>query len=233
MADLTLEMTLAARTRLAVFDCDGTIVDSQHSITSCMAAAFERAGFVAPEISRVRRVVGLPLAEAIAQLAPADAPIDEMTGHYSDAWGDAHDRQELSEPLFEGILGVFEALEADGWLLGVATGKSMRGLTRTFAPHALAAKFVTLQTADKARGKPDPEMLENAMLEAGTEPDATVMIGDTTFDMEMARRAGVRAVGVAWGYHAPEELRSAGAHAVASSMSDLIDLCMYAEEKTS
>lgn len=224
---------MAPRTKLAVFDCDGTIVDSQHSIMACMSAAFERSGLVAPALGQVRRVVGLPLAQAIAVLAPDDAPIATMTENYSAAWTDLHARQALSEPLFEGILDVFDRLSADGWLLGVATGKSMRGLQRTFGLHALEDRFVTLQTADKARGKPDPEMLENAMLETGAGPNETVMIGDTTFDIEMARRAGVRAVGVAWGYHAPEELTSAGAHGVAATMQDLLELCSYAEETAS
>lgn len=221
---------MAARTKLAVFDCDGTIVDSQHSILACMSAAFERSGYKAPSIAEVRRVVGLPLSRAIEVLAPDGAPIADMTSDYSAAWTEAHNSRGLSEPLYDGILGVFDSLGADGWVLGVATGKSMRGLERTFMLHDIAHRFVTLQTSDRARGKPDPEMLENAMSDTGARPEDTVMIGDTTFDIEMARRAGVRAIGVAWGYHAPEELQSVGAHGIAETMSDLLELCMFAEE---
>lgn len=216
--------------KLAVFDCDGTIVDSQHSIMACMAAAFAENGLVSPGIADVRRVVGLPLARAIEVLAPEDAPITAMAEAYSQHWSQARAQNALSEPLFPGIVEVFEALTAEGWLLGVATGKSMRGLEATLDHHGLASHFVTLQTADRARGKPDPEMLEFAMLETGANPWETVMIGDTTFDMEMARSAGVRAVGVSWGYHAPVELLGSGAHVIAENMADLAQLCEYEEE---
>lgn len=216
--------------KLAVFDCDGTIVDSQYSIMACMAAAFTENGLISPGIAEVRRVVGLPLHRAIEVLAPDGAPIAAMTDAYSRKWSEARSENALSEPLFPGILEVFENLIASGWLLGVATGKSMRGLEATLTHHDIASHFVTLQTADRARGKPDPEMLEIAMAETGAQPWNTVMIGDTTFDMEMARRADVRAVGVSWGYHAPVELTAAGAHVIAESMTDLARLCDFEEE---
>jgi len=128
---------------------------------------------------------------------------------------------DLSEPLYEGIPALLKALLDDGWRLGVATGKSMRGLKATLAHHNLEDHFVTLQTADKARGKPDPQMLHLAMDDADAEADNTVMIGDTTFDIEMANAASVRALGVAWGYHAPEDLIAAGAETVADAVPDL------------
>ena len=224
-------MTLPVK--LAVFDCDGTIVDSQHSIMACMAAAFSDNGLQPPGIAEVRRVVGLPLAQAIEVIAPEGAPISAMAEAYSRHWSEARAQNALSEPLFPGILKVFEDLMSSGWLLGVATGKSMRGLEATLGHHNIASKFVTLQTADRARGKPHPEMLEFAMLETGAKPHETVMIGDTTFDMEMARSAGVRAVGVSWGYHAPVELLRSGAHVIAENMAELAQLCEYEEEVAS
>ena len=139
----------------------------------------------------------------------------------------------LDEPLFDGIIDVFDTLAADDWILGVATGKSMRGLVATLEKHNLSHRFVTLQTADNARGKPDPEMLELAMLETGAAPHQTVMIGDTTYDIEMACAAGVRPIGVAWGYHAKTELMDAGAVAVANTMADLQRFCEFVEETTS
>lgn len=188
-----------------------------------MIEAFNSVNLVPPPLSAVRRVVGLPLAGAIQVLCDNgdDAPIDEMVTAYSNAWQAMRLGGDLSEPLYVGIPALLEALRDDGWTLGVATGKSMRGLEATLAHHNLEDHFVTLQTADKARGKPDPQMLHFAMEEAGATADNTVMIGDTTFDIEMANAASVRALGVAWGYHAPTDLMSAGAETVAEAVPDL------------
>ena len=115
-------------------------------------------------------------------------------------------------------------LRGAGWTLGVATGKSDRGLTGCLTMHGIFDLFVTLQTADRHPSKPHPAMLEMAMAEAGALPGDTVMIGDTTYDIEMARAAGCRAIGVAWGYHAPEELFAVGAEAVAETPAHLGEL---------
>jgi phosphoglycolate phosphatase len=121
----------------------------------------------------------------------------------------------VHEPLFDGIAELVERLDADGWLLGVATGKSDRGLSLCLSHHGLLKRFVTLQTADRHPSKPHPSMILQAMADAGAVAETTVMIGDTSFDMEMAVNAGTRALGVAWGYHPPEELMDAGAARVA------------------
>ena len=195
-----------------VFDCDGTLVDSQHAITACMTDAFENVGLKAPTIADVRRVVGLPLAQAIELLASNDnAPIDDMVAAYSSSWQKMRAGGTLDEPLFEGTQSLLEQLKSTDWTMGIATGKSMRGLQATLEHHSLGAYFTTLQTADRARGKPDPEMLHLAMSETNAAPADTLMIGDTTYDIDMAVAAGVRAIGVAWGYHAPEDLKRAGA----------------------
>jgi phosphoglycolate phosphatase len=128
------------------------------------------------------------------------------------------------EPLFEGIPEALDVLEAEGWLFGVATGKSDRGLTHILAAHGLTHRFLTLQTADRHPSKPHPSMIEQAMADVGAAPETTVMIGDTSYDMLMARAAGTRALGVAWGYHPPAELHAAGAHAVADSVHALAGL---------
>lgn len=217
--------------KLAVFDCDGTLVDSQHAINACMSDAFSAVRMMPPPLSSVRRVVGLPLAQAIAVLADNDrAPIADMTAAYSQSWVRLRDEGALSEPLFAGTMAVLDDLAATGWTLGIATGKSLRGLQATLEHHALGGRFCTLQTADTARGKPDPEMLHLAMRETGADPRQTVMIGDTTYDIEMARAAGVRAIGVAWGYHQPEDLLRAGASVVASTLADLGQILQYTEE---
>ncbi len=128
------------------------------------------------------------------------------------------------EPLYDGILAAIDGLEARGWLLGVATGKSDRGLGHVLAKHDLHPRFVTLQTADRHPSKPHPSMLIQAMADAGAEPSTTVMIGDTSYDMATAKAAGAVALGVTWGYHGEAELRDAGADIVATHPDQLIAL---------
>lgn len=213
-------------TRLAVFDCDGTLIDSAASICRAMDMAFARAALAPPCPKAVRRIVGLSLVEAAAALLPAadDALHRTVAGHYKTAFQSMRASGHIDEPLFDGIADVLERLTADGWLLGVATGKSDRGLSLALAQNGIAEHFVTLQTADRHPSKPHPAMLEAAMAEAGIAPEATVVIGDTSYDMLMAANAGTRAVGVAWGYHPSHELTAAGAHAVAAHPSALVEL---------
>lgn len=214
--------TTPDRLRLAVFDCDGTLVDSQHAIVACMGSAFASEGLMAPTIADVRRIIGLPLADCMARLLPGEpARHDRLVEAYKDAFFKQRQAADHHEPLFEGALTALAAVETAGWLLGVATGKSKRGLVAVLERHGLADRFITLQCGDMGPGKPDPAMLERAMAETGATPADTVMIGDTTFDMVMARRAGVRALGVEWGYHDPDELRAAGAEATIASFGEL------------
>ena len=202
--------------RLAVFDCDGTLVDSQHNIVGAMGAAWEANGLTPLPREAVLRVVGLPLAQAIANLAPGadSAFVEKLRASYVDAWQAMRADENLDEPLFPGTIEALDALESDGWLLAVATGKSRRGLLATLDHHGLTDRFVSLQTADSGPGKPDPHMLRAAMNETGADAANTVMIGDTVFDISMARRAGVFAIGVTWGYHDAQELEAAGTHAL-------------------
>ena len=125
------------------------------------------------------------------------------------------------EPLYPGIRETLVALDAAGWVLGVATGKSDRGLALILAHHDLTHHFMTLQTADRHPSKPHPAMLERAMLEAGATPADTVMIGDTGFDMAMGVAARARAIGVDWGYHDAATLHEAGAEVVVADAAEL------------
>jgi phosphoglycolate phosphatase len=213
--------------RLAVFDCDGTLVDGQHSIGAAMDACFLEAGLPAPPRAATRRVVGLSLVEAMRVLHPAgdDARHEALSERYKTCFQRMRADGAVHEPLYDGIVAALDALEADGWLLGVATGKSDRGLSLVLESHRLTERFVTLQTADRHPSKPHPSMVVQAMAEAGAAPETTVMIGDTRYDIAMAHRAGVRAIGVAWGYHEPHELFEEGADAVARHPSELAMLC--------
>jgi phosphoglycolate phosphatase len=209
--------------RLALFDCDGTLVDSQANICLAMEECFARADLPPPPREATRRVVGLSLVEAMAAMLPqADAGLHRaLAEDYKTAFQRLRRRGLVEEPLFDGIEALLDALEADGWLLGVATGKSDRGLKLCLAHHGLAHRFVTLQTADRHPSKPHPSMIEAALAETGADAAASMMIGDTSFDMAMARAAGVTAVGVAWGYHHRQELIAAGADYIASRPIDI------------
>ncbi|MBK5912583.1 haloacid dehalogenase [Rhodothalassium salexigens] len=210
--------------RLVVFDCDGTLVDSQGIIVRTMERVFDAAGLPRPDANAVRRVVGLSLPEAIAHLLPdLDAPDHhELAGHYKRAFADMRAAGgDADETLYPGIAALLAALDDAGYLMGVATGKSSRGLALTLDRYGLARYFITLQTADLHPSKPHPAMLRTAIAEAGAEPEQTVLIGDTRYDMAMARSAGAHGLGVTWGYHPGDELIEAGARGLADRAADV------------
>jgi phosphoglycolate phosphatase len=212
--------------RLAIFDCDGTLVDSQHNICLAMEECFAAAGLDPPARERTRNVVGLSLVEAMRAMLPeAEAEFHTaLAEDYKRAFQAMRARGLAEEPLYEGVAGLIDRLDADGWLLGIATGKSDRGVALCLEHHGLAKRFVTLQTADRHPSKPHPSMIEQAMADAGAAPETCLMIGDTSFDMKMARAAGVTAIGAAWGYHDADILWGAGAHYLANHPLDVVEL---------
>ncbi len=212
--------------RLAIFDCDGTLCDGQAFICRSMDIAFAQCGLPEPDAHEVRRIVGLSLPVAVRRLAPDidDSLLRQAVAAYKEAFFASRQDGSLSEPLFPGMEALVRSLHGKGWTLGVATGKSERGLKSTLAMHGLLDFFSTLQTSDRHPSKPHPSMLVTAMEDALASPEQTVMIGDTMFDMEAAKAAGTDAIGVAWGYHGVEELFAAGARAVARTAGELEEL---------
>ncbi|MEM6902157.1 MAG: HAD-IA family hydrolase [Pseudomonadota bacterium] len=222
-------MLQATRPILVLFDCDGTLVDSQFSIIAAMGAAFKAELMSPPDAEAIRRVVGLPLVEAIERLliddelaAPPPQLAAKLAEHYKEAFAGQREDESLNEPLFPGIEGVIRTLHGAGAVLGVATGKSHRGLIATLERHHLLPMFSTLQTADLGPGKPNPAMLYRALEETGVEAPDCVMIGDTVFDIEMARSGNVQSIGVSWGYHPSEDLVECGANLLVRRAEELL-----------
>lgn len=207
---------------LIIFDLDGTLVDSQHEIVAAQARAFAAHGLPAPTRAKALSVVGLSLTEAFRVLAGADGPLESLAEAYKAAWTDLRQRPGYSDTLYPGAEATIAALRGAGYALGIATGKSRRGVDRILAARGWTDLFATIQTADTHPSKPDPSMILTALAETGVEPADSLMIGDTTYDIDMAVAAGVTPIGVAWGYHPAEMLAAAGAAAVVASFDDLL-----------
>lgn len=209
---------------LVIFDCDGTLVDSQHAIVASMAHAYASVGLPCPSREKVLGIVGLSLPECFAVLSPELdlATRTELARLYKDGnvWKSVRER--IHDPLYEGAHDLVTALaKRDDIVLGVATGKSKRGVDRLVAREGWHGHFFTIQTADDHPSKPHPSMILKAMAETGIDASRTLMIGDTAYDMRMARNAEVAAIGVSWGYHASAMLQEAGAHAIVASFHEL------------
>lgn len=209
--------------RLVVFDVDGTLVDSQNHIHAAMSHAFAAIGLPLPPRDRILAIVGLSLPEAMARLVPEHGP-DTRAGlveAYKQSFGTL--RAGPLSPLFAGAAETLAALGGrSDVLLGVATGKSRRGLTHILDAHGLSGHFVTAQVADDHPSKPHPAMLHATLADTGARAERAVMIGDTSYDIEMGRAAGFHTIGVTWGYHRPEVLEAAGAGQVIADFAALL-----------
>lgn len=192
--------------QLVVFDWDGTLMDSLARIVGSMQAAALDLGLVPRSRDAVHDIVGLALDEAILRLHPqldADA-LQRMHDRYAYHYVEG-DRN--PSPFFAGARELLEDLHGSGVLLSVATGKSRKGLDRIMGAHGVGHLFHSSRCADETRSKPEPDMLLEILAHHRVPPARAVMVGDTEFDLEMARRAGVPAVGVAWGAHDITRLR--------------------------
>lgn len=208
-----------------IFDCDGTLIDSQNAIVEAINDVFSEAEFPAPTRNDVMGIIGLSLPEAFAVLAP-DATATErhnFADQYKAAFTVRRAHQAHEEPLYPGISSVIAQLAGQSDVaLAIATGKSRRGVDRLLAREGWTEAFDSIQTADQHPSKPHPSMIMSALQETGGGTDEAVMIGDTTFDMEMARSAGVAALGVGWGYHSVPTLQRAGAEHITLNVETLL-----------
>jgi phosphoglycolate phosphatase len=205
-------------------------------ICAAMQRAYDAHDIVCPPRERVLSIVGLSLREAFDRLSEgrSDFPFEGMIERYKQAFFELRHSPEHQEPLYPGARNAVLGLSGrDDALLGIATGKSQRGVRAILSHHDLLPHFATIMTADDAPSKPHPGMILQAMREAGAAPHDTVMIGDTSYDMEMARAAGVHAIGVNWGYHPVDLLEKSGAAEIVSDFVELerrIDAFMMARE---
>ncbi len=215
---------MSGEPRLLVFDCDGTLVDSLAAIQHAMEAAFSAVDLPSPPAAAIRGIVGLSVPQAVAVLAPGlprgrlaalDRAFREAALAHRASGPDADGR------LYPGAREALQRLDTPATVMAVATGKARRGLEHTLDVFALRSFFVATQTADDAPSKPHPGMLRNCERLTGIAPARTVMIGDTGFDIAMAKAHGCLAVGVSWGYHSVETLREAGAHAIVDDFAEL------------
>ena len=215
-------MTDSATSRrfdLIAFDWDGTLYDSTRLIVRCIQAAVEDVGGARPSDLDAAWVIGLGLGEALARAAP-DVPREkysELGARYRHHYMQHHD----DLVLFEGVLPLLDALHGRGHKLAVATGKSRAGLDAALATTALNGRFHGSRTADETFGKPHPRMLLELMEEQGVAPERTLMIGDTTHDLQLARNAGCASVAVSYGAHQPDTFEALSPLFVAHSVAGL------------
>ncbi len=213
--------------KLVLFDCDGTLVDSQHMIVATMLESFTKLGCVPPDREGVLSIIGLSLPEAIGRLDPNldAATVDLLAETYRDTYQAMKFRLAETAPLYPGARDALKALAGRGdVLLGVVTGKSRRGLDAILEIHGLTGLFAVLRTADDGPSKPHPFMVVDAVAALGGDVAHTVVVGDTGYDMLMARAAGAFALGVTWGYNGRDELTQAGAQVLADSFADVPEL---------
>jgi len=206
-----------------VFDVDGTLVDSRAVIQRGSDLAFDAMGMARRPYEQVRQTIGLSLIEGLARLAPEldSEALERLAAAFKEVYAGFHKDPDHRDPLYPGAAELLDALKADGWLIAMATGQSRRGVERTLQVNGWADLFDSTHCADDGPGKPHPSMLLEAMRTLGASAAETVMIGDTAHDMLMARAAGVRAQGVAWGFHTLEEVRASGADHIANDFAEL------------
>ena len=199
--------------RLVIFDLDGTLIDSVALIVEVLTGAFADAGMVAPDEKTIRSISGIALKEAMQILAPGgtEEQIAAIVSAYRARYLASEGKR---EPMFDGAMAALDRLAEPETILAVATGKGYTGAVTLLTRHGVVERFNSIETPTHNLSKPDPQMIDTAIKKAGVSRKQVAMIGDTVHDMRMARRAGVRAIGVAWGYHEPVELVEAGADVV-------------------
>jgi phosphoglycolate phosphatase len=207
------------RFRLIVFDWDGTLADSTTLIADSIQRACRDIAEPVPDDATARYVIGLGLADMLRHIAPGLPP--ERHFELTDRYRHHFLARDAEIPLFEGIRELLADLDEAGFLLGVATGKSRAGLDRALAQQGIEYRFVATRCADEGFPKPHPDMLLRLMERTGYDPAETLMIGDTTHDLQLARNAGTAAIAVSYGAHPPDGLSEFDPLATVDSVAEL------------
>ena len=213
--------------KLVIFDFDGTLVDSRKLIIESNRVVFGQFGFATPSEDESFSLVGMSLELVLRRLVGPDAPIERMVATYQRVLPLLRADAAYAEVPFDGAADLLASLaEHKDVRLGIATGHVSHTIAPALERFGWQSHFCTVQTADKAPSKPHPGMVLQALSEANVTAEDAILIGDTAFDIEMARAAGVRGVAVSWGYHRADRLHSAGASRVVNDMSELRD-CLF------
>ncbi|MBB3946954.1 phosphoglycolate phosphatase [Rhizobium skierniewicense] len=211
--------------KLVLFDCDGTLVDSAGLIHEVMARTFVHFGYDRPDVSLTKSIIGLTLDIAIARMQGKPHVDDEavaMTAHYKAIYAETRAEAGFEEPVFEGIHAMVDVLaKRDELLMGAVTGKSRRGLNLIMDTHGFRQHFIVSRTADDCPSKPHPAMVTECCGQTGIVPTDTIVIGDAIYDMQMAKAAGAKAIGVSWGYASVDDLWKAGADAIVNHPNEI------------
>lgn len=213
--------------KLVLFDCDGTLVDSADVIHKCMVAAFRDHGFSEPSLAATKSIIGLSLHDAMSDLLAGQQikDLDRMVQDYKDHFFKIRTSEDLLEPLYEGVAELLDQLHnIDDVIMGIVTGKSRRGVNAILDGHGLRSHFITSRTADDCPSKPHPAMVLECCDEVGIEPQKAIVIGDATFDMQMARNANAKSIGVNWGYASTDNLNKSGANQIVNKPSEIFDI---------
>jgi len=204
---------------LVVFDWDGTLYDSTGLIVQCIQAACADLSLPVPERSAASYVIGLGLHDALAHVAPTLPP--ERVPELGHRYRHHYFRKQHELTLFDGVIDLLQMLKTRNHWLAVATGKSRQGLNEALQHVSLQGLFDATRTADETASKPHPMMLHELMAELGVEPERTLMIGDTTHDLQLAQNAGTHSVAVSFGAHEPESFQRYPTRFVAHTVPEL------------
>lgn len=208
--------------QLIIFDWDGTLMNSAQKIANCIKASANACGLAEPTDQQAKNIIGLGLIEAMEILFPQadDAQLHELVESYKYQFVTADDTE---QSLFDGVERGLQQLQDAGAVLAIATGKSRAGLDRVFANSNLQKHFITSRCADETSNKPSPHMLNEILDFTAIDVSKAIMVGDTTYDLDMAKNAGMVGLGVAYGVHEPSELRASDALHVANSFADVTE----------
>ncbi len=208
--------------QLIVFDWDGTLMNSAQKIANCIKASAKACGLAEPTDQQAKNIIGLGLSDAMKILFPEadDTQLVDLVECYKYQFVTADDTEQT---LFRGVESGLQQLQEAGAVLAIATGKSRAGLDRVFANTDLQKHFVVSRCADESCNKPNPQMLYEILDFTSLETSKAIMVGDTTYDLDMAKNAGMAGLGAGYGVHSPSELRASGALYVANSFTDLIE----------